>query len=81
MLNTVACCTQQSPSRSSGIPCSQNVAVRTTETTPMQHLNTCDGKIEITNETVLGIAREYLGCPLHDGHISSRALKSYTLLN
>jgi hypothetical protein len=43
----------------------------TTETTPMQDLSTCcDGRIEITNERVLGIAREYLGSPLHDGTVA-----------
>ena len=54
----------------------------TTETTPMQELSSCcDGRVEITIEGVLGIAREYLDSPLHDGYIYSRALKRYILLN
>jgi len=54
----------------------------TTETTPIKDLSTCcDGRIEMSNERVLGIAREYLGRSLHDGYNSSRALKRYILLN
>jgi hypothetical protein len=54
----------------------------TTETTPMQDFSTCcDGRVEMTNEGVLGVAREYLGSSLHDGYVSSRALKLYILLN
>jgi len=46
----------------------------------MQDLSTCcDGRIEMTNERVLVIVREYLGSPLHDGDNSSRALKRYIL--
>ena len=42
----------------------------TTETTPMQDLSTCcDGRMEMATEIVLGIAREYLGRPLHDGTV------------
>ena len=40
------------------------------ETTPMQGLSICfDGRIEMTNGRVIGIAREYLGSPLHDGTV------------
>jgi hypothetical protein len=47
-----------------------NEPIMTTVTTPMQNLNTCCyGRIEMTNERVLGIALEYLGSPLHDGTI------------
>jgi len=36
-----------------------NEAIMTTETTPMQDLSTCcEGRKEMTNERVLGIARE-----------------------
>jgi hypothetical protein len=40
------------------------------ETTPMQELSNCgDGRIEMTTEIVLGIARVYIGRPLHDGTV------------
>jgi hypothetical protein len=75
MLNTIACSTQQSPSRSSGIACSHKRGKKTTETTPMKDLsNFGDGRIGITNERVLEIAREY-GCHF------SRVSKRYILLN
>ena len=54
----------------------------TTETSPLQDFSICcDRGVEMTDERVLGISREHLGSPLHDGYISSKALKSYTLLN
>jgi hypothetical protein len=53
----------------------------TTETTPMKDLTPSDGRIEMTNERVLGIVREYLGSPVHEGDNSSGALKRYKLLN
>jgi hypothetical protein len=59
-----------------------NDAIMTIKTTPLEDLsNLCDGRIEMTNERVLGIAREYLGSPLHDWYHSNRALKCCTLLN
>jgi len=61
-------------------PVLTNDAIMTTETTPMKDLGTCCGlRIEMTKERILGIAREYMGSPLHDGYNSSRALKCYIL--
>ena len=52
-----------------------------TETTLMQdHSTCCDGRIDMSSERILGIPREYLGIPLHDGKNSSGALKRYILL-
>ena len=53
----------------------------TTVTTPIRDVNTCHGRIEMTIERILGIAREYLDSPLHDGYICNRELKRYILLN
>jgi len=53
-----------------------NEAIMSTETTPMQDLSSCCGlRIEMTNERVLGIVREYMGSPLPVGDKFSRALK------
>jgi len=54
----------------------------TTETTSVQDFSTCcDGRVEMVNDRVLGIAREYLDVSLHDGKNSSGTLKSCILLH
>jgi len=58
-----------------------NEAITTTETSPMQDLSTCDGRIDMINERVLLITRECMGSSLYDVYNSSRALKRYILLN
>jgi len=52
-----------------------------TETAAMQdHSTCCDGRIEMTNERIFGIALQYPDSPLTDGYNSSRELKRYILL-